>query len=224
MQMLFHLRPIQRCFALVTTSATCLGFITLFCQKTLGKPAALIRAQVRMPRLRPSNCDLHTGGDCQCYKRPVAVAQSLEELEYLKSACAAAQQGNLAKLSSILDKHPHAVNSDGAEGKLETLSSFCQRQVILTPTAGGSGYTPLHYAARGGHLEVAKLLLSKGKTHSTQPHAFAAQGRDKLTLQVQLSTNKPELVEPQPYIEHVTWDTTTLQSCCKLSTVSPSTK
>ena len=71
-----------------------------------------------MPRIRPSDCGHHADGDCQCYKHPVAAVQSLEELDYLKSACAAAQQGNLAKLSSILDKHPHAVNSDGAEGKL----------------------------------------------------------------------------------------------------------
>ncbi|KAL3140889.1 hypothetical protein ABBQ32_005422 [Trebouxia sp. C0010 RCD-2024] len=95
-----------------------------------------------MPRLRAVACDVHVDGDCQCYKRPVAVVQSLEELDYLKSACAAAQQGNLAKLGKILDRHPHAVNTDGTEG--------------------GSGYTPLHYAARGGHVDVAKLLLSKG--------------------------------------------------------------
>lgn len=74
-----------------------------------------------MPRLRPVACDLHVDGDCQCYSRPVAVAQSLEELDYLKSACAAAQQGNLAKLSSILDKHPGAVNTDGSEGRMQSV-------------------------------------------------------------------------------------------------------
>jgi ankyrin repeat protein len=28
--------------------------------------------------------------------------------------------------------------------------------------AGLSGYTPLHYAARGGHLEAVRLLLDAG--------------------------------------------------------------
>ncbi|KAL3148170.1 hypothetical protein ABBQ38_014450 [Trebouxia sp. C0009 RCD-2024] len=118
-----------------------------------------------MPRLRAVACDLHVDGDCQCYKRPVAIAQSLEELDYLKSACAAAQQGNLAKLSSILDRHPHAVNTDGTEGKMQSLSSLAThcKESCRPHSTGGSGYTPLHYAARGGHLDVAKLLLSKGK-------------------------------------------------------------
>ena len=176
-----------------------------------------------MPRLRPSDCDLHTDGDCQCYKRPVAVAQSLEELDYLKSACAAAQQGNLAKLNSILDKHPHAVNSDGAGGEAEALSSLLSLSLLAAAqfdaTAGDSGYTPLHYAARGGHLEIAMLLLSKGKTDSVQAHRLVSQATDQLILQVHIPINKLELVEQQPYIEHVTWDTARLQSCCKLSTV-----
>lgn len=189
-------------------------FKTLVFASNLGQAAAF-REKVRMPRLRPNDCNLHTDGDCQCYKRPVAVAQSLEELDYLKSACAAAQQGNLAKLNSILEKHPHAVNSDGVEGKPEALSS----QVAAShcdPAAGGSGYTPLHYAARGGHFEVAKLLLSKGKTRSTQPQRLVSQARGQLILQGQIPINKLELVEPQPYTEHVTWDTARLQSCCKL--------
>lgn len=70
-----------------------------------------------MPRVRAAACNVHDEADCQCYKRPVAVAQSLEELDYLKSACAAAQQGNIDKLRIITDKHPEAVNNDGSNGK-----------------------------------------------------------------------------------------------------------
>lgn len=70
-----------------------------------------------MPKPRTTACDAHIAGECQCYKRPVAGAQSLEELDFLKSACAAAQQGNLSKLQDVLAKHPGAINSDGIEGK-----------------------------------------------------------------------------------------------------------
>ena len=69
-----------------------------------------------MPKPRRHAGDAHVDGNCQCYKQPVAVAQSLAELDYLKSACAAAQQGNLTKLTNILQKHPDAVSSDGTQG------------------------------------------------------------------------------------------------------------
>ncbi|DBB18154.1 hypothetical protein WJX82_010938 [Trebouxia sp. C0006] len=94
-----------------------------------------------MPRIRKLECEVHEA-ECQCYKQSIPVAQSLEELDYLKSACAAAQQGNEAKLHAILEKHPQATNSDGSEG--------------------GIGYTPLHYAARAGHLGAVRLLLARG--------------------------------------------------------------
>ena len=73
-----------------------------------------------MPRIRKPECEVHDEVDCQCYKQSIPVAQSLEELDYLKSACAAAQQGNEAKLHVILDKHPEAINSDGSEGMFST--------------------------------------------------------------------------------------------------------
>lgn len=73
-----------------------------------------------MPRVRKLECEVHDEAECQCYKQSIPVAQSLEELDYLKSACAAAQQGNEAKLHVLLEKHPEAINSDGSEGMFST--------------------------------------------------------------------------------------------------------
>lgn len=72
-----------------------------------------------MPRVRSSVCDLHTES-CQCYKQANPAAQSLEELDFLKSACAAAQQGNLTKLQAILDRHPETVQTDFSSGEQDS--------------------------------------------------------------------------------------------------------
>ena len=69
-----------------------------------------------MPQPRAAVCRVHDDTDCQCYKAPAVAAQSLEELDYLKGACAAAQQGNCIRLQSILDRHPEAIASDGTQG------------------------------------------------------------------------------------------------------------
>lgn len=70
--------------------------------------------------------------------------QRLEELEFLRSACAVAQRGQTDKLAGMLARRPDSVHWDGVEGK--------------------SGYTPLHYAAREGHVACVRLLLDKGES------------------------------------------------------------
>lgn len=54
--------------------------------------------------------------ECRCYANPAAAAQSLDELEFVRSACHAAQIGNLDKLQRILASKPDAVGCDGGTG------------------------------------------------------------------------------------------------------------
>ena len=84
-----------------------------------------------------SNC----GSVCNCGEGEVG-RQSLEELEFTRSACAAAMNGQLDKLDQLLSRGS-GLHGDGT----------------LTDS---SGYTPLHYAARSGHAECARLLLRFG--------------------------------------------------------------
>lgn len=72
------------------------------------------------------NCQLnHSEAECQCYAKPGAAAQSLDELEFVRSACHAAQTGQLEKLERILCNRPDAVNSDGGSGMPLRLSGCC---------------------------------------------------------------------------------------------------
>ncbi|MEW5317648.1 MAG: hypothetical protein WDW38_008930 [Sanguina aurantia] len=83
---------------------------------------------------------------------------------FQRSACAAAQAGDLLKLTRIIQRNPEAVRCDGS--------------------AGSSGYTPLHYAARAGKLDCVLFLLSKGSAvdaltregRSSSLHRAAALG------------------------------------------------
>lgn len=68
--------------------------------------------------------------------------QSLGELDFLRSACALAQRGQVEKLRSLLCRRPECLNDDGEGGR--------------------TGLTPLHYASRAGQLECVRLLLSLG--------------------------------------------------------------
>jgi ankyrin repeat protein len=52
----------------------------------------------------------------------------------------AAEQGHVAEVERLLQADPECLNQQGS-----------------------GGWTPLHWAAAGGHVEVVKLLLSKGE-------------------------------------------------------------
>jgi hypothetical protein len=96
-----------------------------------------------------ADCDLHQLGFCNCAARPSGLAETLDELSFQRSACSAAQLGQVDKLARILQRNPSAVHSDGG--------------------AGSSGYTPLHYAARAGHVQAIELLLAHGGGRQRAP-------------------------------------------------------
>ena len=104
---------------------------TVLCLETIFPSKAWMAPQCSHP------------ASCQCASHPAPASQSLDELGFLKSACSAAQSGNLDRLSKLVEAHPDAVHTDGS--------------------GGTSGYTPLHYAARAGQTAALELLLEKGK-------------------------------------------------------------
>eukprot|EP00983_Pelagomonas_calceolata_P033432 1047219-Pelagomonas_calceolata.AAC.1 len=63
---------------------------------------------------------------------------------FQRSACSAAQQGNVAKLQKILNKNPEAVHSDGAQAFLKLISvhqdfwALGSRNYALIPTKRSS--------------------------------------------------------------------------------------
>lgn len=52
---------------------------------------------------------------CECADCvPAGAAQSLGEMDFMRSACAAAQHGNLDQIQQIINKRPQELVSDGA--------------------------------------------------------------------------------------------------------------
>lgn len=62
-------------------------------------------------------CAHGTDPQCQCAGRAVPASQNLDELDFARSACAAAQSGDCTKLQRIIARDPDAVHSDGAQGE-----------------------------------------------------------------------------------------------------------
>ena len=87
-------------------------------------------------------CDVCGPDGCDHTHPPTGLEQSLEEMEFARSACSAATAGDMEKLRRIVERNPGALYHDGV--------------------AGRTGYTPLHYAARSGHAECVSALLREG--------------------------------------------------------------
>lgn len=151
-----------------------------------------------MPRVvrTAQNCAEHSDG-CNCVKVTTGTEQGFEELDFARSACAAAQSGNVEKLRSILERRPEQLHQDGKggssgytplhyasrAGKLEAVAHLLQRGANVDAALRASAATPLHRAAFGGHLDVVKLLIAAGADRDAQDadgetalHKAAAQG------------------------------------------------
>lgn len=89
-----------------------------------------------------SLCDLCGPAGCDHTHAPTGLEQSLEQMEFTRSACNAAHVGEVARLTRMIERNSGCVHHDG--------------------TSDRTGYTPLHYAARGGHVECVALLLRSG--------------------------------------------------------------
>ncbi|GIM02496.1 hypothetical protein Vretimale_7377 [Volvox reticuliferus] len=120
-------------------------------------------------------CEHGPRDTCNCALSATGTEQSLDELEFSRSACSAAQDGDVAKLRRILQRNPTAVGNDGASG--------------ANPNAAtrGMGATPLHRAAMQGHFFVVERLLAAGADAravdcdlETPLHKAAVQGHGEV--------------------------------------------
>lgn len=102
----------------------------------------------------------HTPG-CSCCNGPKPAVETLDELAFQRSACAAAQKGDCERLSFLLSRNRSIVHSDGVDGTLpEVLSD--------TPRFGGvelEGHSPFS-TRRFLRIHTAALCLSRWASSS----------------------------------------------------------
>ena len=86
--------------------------------------------------------------DCDCSSHPNSTAQTLSELEFERGLWSAAIENDTIKLKKLLNAKHDPNKKDN------------------------SGYTALHYAARAGHNDILKILLS----HGANPNSLTTAG------------------------------------------------
>ncbi|CAK9203158.1 unnamed protein product [Sphagnum troendelagicum] len=84
----------------------------------------------------------HEEGKCDCCcagrAQQPAVTESIPEMDFQRNIEGAAHSGDVRRIQALLERGA-PVNGDGA-----------------------SGYAPLHYASRNGHLQACRVLLQRG--------------------------------------------------------------
>lgn len=107
-----------------------------------------------------ANLTTHNHQTCSHSSAQPSVHQSLDELEFERGIWSAALENDVGRLRKLLSStSPDATDT--------------------------AGYTALHYAARAGHLEICRLLLSHGASvdcrtragQATPLHRAATAGR-----------------------------------------------
>ncbi|KAH9320528.1 hypothetical protein KI387_015167 [Taxus chinensis] len=107
----------------------------------------------------------HHQKECNCCcKNAYGVAESMEEMDFNRSLWGACVRGDLEQIGRLISKGVD-VNAEDS-----------------------SGYTPLHYAARNGHVQACLILLKNGalankKTRSGQAtslHRAAYAGHEEV--------------------------------------------
>lgn len=121
-----------------------------------------------MPRLRPQQRQELHPGDCACCSTPSLLppgaSQTLSELDFTRSAAAAAASGDLERLRRLVAKDAASAVAASRRGAAPASAS------------SSDGFTPLHFAvraARGNAAAAVSLLLAAG----ADPNAETTAGR-----------------------------------------------
>lgn len=99
---------------------------------------------------------------CGIAKGATDLQQTLDEIDFTKSACYAAMNGNLDRLKAILEKHPEQIESDGTGHEHVPVCTY------------GTGYSPIIYASRAGHVDIVAHLLSLGANPNRKTKAMGS--------------------------------------------------
>ena len=91
------------------------------------------------------------GADCECCA-PGAAAQSLGEVAFDRSACAAASRGDYFAVKSIIARQPGQLHSDGSGGEPSLLEPCERRKEQITEDA-------LRWCAGAKHNEYQKSRM-----------------------------------------------------------------
>lgn len=98
---------------------------------------------------------------------PVADAAERGDLEAVRTLLRQGADVNTAQSDGMTALHWAASNND-----VEIVSTLLYAGATVRATTRLGGYTPLHLAGRGGHAEVARLILERG----ADPDVFTATG------------------------------------------------
>lgn len=138
------------------------------------------------------------------YQQP-AIIELLVKNDPPMNIFEACSTGSLKKVSNILIEHPDQVNVFASDGfqPIGLAAFFGHKDVVITlidhgaeldtPSRNNLGVTPLNSATAGNHIEIVRLLLTRGANPNTPqadgfiPLHAAAQNGNKEMVELLLS-------------------------------------